>query len=192
MKEYIKYSLIVGCVMFLSSCKSEYTKAVEEGLASGIVHDSLIFGMHMGQTKKDFYRICWDLNKQGTIMEGPGNMSARYVEPYAVAKDSTFRREMLFYGIFDDKDVMNGMDMTYSYSAYGPWDSLRIATALVKDLKEKFMKDYPGQGFIEIPIAQSTSAFAKIDGNRQILIYAKNNKDVSVRMEDLRYKYAKK
>ena len=184
--------LIAVGIIIIPSCKSEYTRAVEKGMASGEIIDSLIFGMRMGQTKKDFYSICWDLNKQQLISEGPGNMSAKYKEPLDSTKDKSLRKEMLFYGIFDENDTMYGMYMTYSYITWAPWLEHLQSTSLVDDLKAYYRTNYPGNDFIEFPIKDlGIKAFAKIDGNRQILIYPKDAKDVIVKIEDLRHKLKK-
>lgn len=184
--------LIAMGTIFLSSCKSEYSRAVEKGMASGEIIDSLIFGMRIGQTKKDFYSICWELNKQQLISEGPGNMSAKYLEPLDSTKDKSLRKEMLFYGIFDENDIMYGMYMTYSYIAWAPWLEHLQSISLVDDLKAYYRANYPGNDFIEFSLKDlGIKAFAKIDGNRQILIYPKDAKDVIVKIEDLRHKLKK-
>ena len=184
------WCLILICTML--SCKSEYTKMVEKELDSGITNDSLIFGMRMGQTRKDFFSVCWDLNKQKLISEGPGNLTAKYTESEELAEDKLFRKEMLFYGIFDEKDTMRGMDMTYHYLAWSPWNKRYSSDSLAEDLKLKYQKEYPGNGFIEIDLdLPKYKAFAKIDGNRQILIYPKSEREVAVKIEDLRYRFKK-
>jgi hypothetical protein len=180
---------VLGLILCLVSCKSEYSKAVEEGLASGIKNDSLIFGMRIGQTQEDFYKICWNLNKQKLISEGPGNMTAKYIEPVLLGQDSLKRRSMLFYGIFDNNKIMQGMDMTYSYYAWSTWNKKMHVTNLVEDLKSDFEKNYPSNPFIEIDLGMNEyKAYAKVDGDRQITIYPKNEKDVVVKIENLNYK----
>ncbi|HMQ05948.1 MAG TPA: hypothetical protein PKC30_01550 [Saprospiraceae bacterium] len=186
MTRLILYTIVIT----FSSCKSEYTKAVEAGLSSREVFDSLIFGMKIGQTKKDFYSICWDLNKQQLISEGPGNNYAKYTEPYDSTGEVIYRKEMLFYGIFDENDIMVGMDMIYNYLSWSPWLEHLQSGILVEDLKEHFTRNYPGNAFMKINIKDThLAAYAKIDGSRQILIYPKDAKDVAVKIEDLRHKF---
>jgi hypothetical protein len=184
--------IIAAITISLISCKSDYTRAVEQGLGSGMVHDSLIFGMRMGQTKKDFYSVCWDLNKQQLISEGPGNLTAKYTEPEDSTKDRSLRKEMYFYGIFDEKDTMRGMDMTYHYIAWSPWNRNLFSDSLLEDLKRQYIRDYPGNAFIPIELdLPEYQAYAKVDGNRQILMYPKDKRQVVVKIEDLRYKTIK-
>lgn len=190
---YSRLFILFFIITLVSGCKSEYTKAVESGLASGIQKDSLIFGMRIGMTKDDFFKICWDLNKQQIISEGPGNNSAKYNEPITVGMDTIRRKQMLFYGIFDEKKVMQGMDMTYTYMAWSPWNKDLSSTELAKDLMKFYEKHYPGNSFIEIDLGlKEYKAYAKIDGSTQITIYPKTEKDVAVKIEDLHYKLNRK
>lgn len=174
------------------SCKSEYEKYVTTELSKNINNDSLIFGMRMGQTQKDFFDICWELNRQHLIHQGSGQ-NAKYIEELDSSMDQTLKKEMLFYGIFDKQKIMRGMDMTFSYSAWSPWMKSRHADTLLEDLRVKFLKEYPGNKFIEMEIDNpKIKALVKIDGNRQILMFPKNDKDVAVKIEDLNFKYKKK
>lgn len=174
----------------LVSCKSEYQQYVDEELASGITNDSLIFGMRMGQTKKDFFAICWELNRQKLISQGTGNATARYITGKdSLGNKSPLSKDMLFYGIFDENDVMRGMDMTYSFFSWAPWNRNRQSDSLLLHLRDEYLRGYPGNDFIEIELKDSEHpALVKIDGNRQILMYPKNKKDVVVKIEDLHYK----
>lgn len=183
---------VLGTILLFAGCRSEYTRAVQSGLGSGIIEDSLIFGMKMGMTKKDFYDTCWILNKQKLISEGPGNLSAKYVEPDSILPDKTLRKSMLFYGIFDAKDTMRGMTFTYSYTAWAPWIRKCQSDSLMSDLMRFYRKNYPGNDFITIDIEKGIKAYAKVDGNRQIVVYPMDAKDVGVKFEDLRYKLNKK
>jgi hypothetical protein len=188
-----RFSLILFVLFMLCSCKSEYDKLVRQELATGIRKDSLIFDMRIGETRKDFYTKCWDLNKQELISQGTGNQSVQYLEPLENLSDPTLRKEMLFYGIFDEKDILQGMDMVYRYTTWAPWNEERFAEVLLEDLKNKYATEYPGNNFIKIDLeASEYSAYVKVDGNRQILMYPINDKDVAVKIEDLNHKLNKK
>ena len=182
------------CLLFVTAtlvgCKSEYQQYVDQELGDGVIQDSLIFGMRMGQTKKDFFTICWDLNKQKLISQGTGNTTARHITDRDTAGISTTKsKDMLFYGIFDNEDVMRGMEMTYSYVAWAPWNRDKQSDSLLLNLRDEYLQGYPGNDFIEVDIEGiEQPALVKIDGNRQILMYVKDDKHVSVKIEDLNYK----
>lgn len=178
-------------ILFFISCQSEYAKYVESELDKGIINDSLIFGMKMGQTRKDFFRICWDLNKAQIITNGEG-MNAKYVEKLDSTKDKTLQKTMLFYGIFDQTDTMRGMNIKYRYDSWAPWNKDRHSSVLLNEMKEFYRTKYKGNEFLEIDLEGiKYKAYVKIDGNRQILMYQKDDKDIAVKIEDLRYKYKK-
>ena len=145
-KSLVTFIFISLCISFYS-CTSEYTKAVEAGLKSGIRYDSLFLGMKIGQTRDDFYKTCWELNKQKLISEGPGNMTAKYIEPVDPATDSLKRKQILFYGIFDENNVMQGMQMTYSYYAWSSWNKDMHANELIKELLAFYEKKLSKKSF---------------------------------------------
>lgn len=185
--------ILLMCSWMLTSCKSEYTKYVERELATGIKNDSLIFGIKMGQTRKDFFSICWQLNKDKVLSHGNGNSTVKYEEVLDSTQDQSFRKDLLFYATFDENDTIVGMDMTYYYAAWAPWNKDKFSTTLADSLQVKFMKDYGGNPFLPIPLDnEKYKAFVKIDGNRQILIYLKDDKEVVVKIEDLNHKLKKK
>lgn len=189
---YLYLFLVLILIIIITGCKSEYTRTVEDELASGVIHDSLIFGMKMGQTKEDYFKTCWLLNKSYPVSDGPGDMSVKYLEPYDSTRDMSLRKQMFFYGLFDQTDTLRGMNMTYNYMAWAPWNLKCSADSLATELKAMYSKDYPGNKFMAIDLdVDNYKAFAKIDGNRQILIYPKGAMNVVVKIEDLRYKYKK-
>lgn len=185
-----RFWLLLLAVAGLAGCKSEYQQYVDEELGSGITQDSLIFGMRMGQTKKEFFTDCWELNRQKLISQGTGNTTARYITDRDSSGNKTLAsKDLLFYGIFDENDIMRGMEMTYSYLAWAPWNRDKQSDSLLLHLRDEYLRGYPGNDFIEIEVKDLKSpALVKIDGNRQILMYPKNNKDVVVKIEDLHYK----
>jgi hypothetical protein len=162
---------------------------VKEELKNGDIYDNLFLNLNIGDTKKDFYDKCWNWNKEGLVSQGPGNQYARYNLDISEGKDSLSNVDLLFYGTFDDNDVMYGMDMKMSYKAWSPWNKDYKASQLVSDLQDYYMNQYAKSEFTPITIKGDIKAYAKIDGNRQILIYALNDKDVAVKITDTRKQY---
>lgn len=188
MRTIIQLFLFLTIGIIFTACESEYSSTVKRELKTGVVYDDLILGLKLEQTQKDFYDHCWQLNKQGIVSQGSGNEFAKHV----MLLDSTAQEpnavEMLFYGIFDEEKVMHGMHMKFSYVKWSPWAKEFQSDVLLKELKEKYLKEYQGNPFIEISIKDDVKAYAKVDGNREILIYPNSDKDVTVKMGDLRYK----
>ena len=188
MRKAVQLFLFLAIGITFAACESEYSRTVKRELQTGVIHEDLILGLKIGQTQKEFYDHCWQLNKQKIISQGSGNKFAKKL----ILLDSTAQNqdkvEMLFYGIFDEEKVMHGMHMKFSYVKWAPWNEAYQSTVLVEKLQEKYMKQYQGNPFIEITIKGDVKAYVKVDGNREILLYPNTTKDVTVKIGDLRYK----
>lgn len=187
-KSSILFFILSICIV-TAGCYTEYEKAVRQGLKSGEVHEELIFDMVMGQTQKEFYSTCWNLNAEKKISQGGGNRYAKYVMAPGEVFEEPEEIEMLFYGIFDEEKIMRGMDMRFNYTKWSPWNEDFHSDKLIERLKNHYMHKYGGNDFITFDSGiQDHLSLIKIDGNRQILMYQLGNKDVSVKIEDLRHK----
>jgi len=175
-------------IIVLSSCESEYSKLVKSELKSGVVYEELFLGLKIGETKKQFYDKCWELNKQKLVNQGTGNKYAKYLLDISTEQDTADKVITLFYGIFDEDDVMYGMEFKMSSESWSPWNKHYQSDALIERLKKYYMREYDNNPFISIQ-ANENETFAKIDGNRQILIYKLTDKDVSVKITDIRSRY---
>ncbi|GGW33861.1 hypothetical protein [Arenibacter certesii] len=166
---------------------------LNEEAKKNILKDSLILGMTLGDNKADFFKRCWQLNQEGLVSQGPNNKMVKYPLPMSPKQESTSAITLLFYGTFNDQNTMTGMDLTFSYDAWSPWNSNLTAQQLLPIVQDTLIKWFPGNDFIAVKSDQiEKSAFVKIDGNRQIMTYAKDDKDVVVKIEDLRLKYPEK
>ena len=184
--------ILWSMLTFCFSCDSEYERMVKSELDSDVVNEDLIFGLKMGQSQKEFFSTCWDLNKQKVISQGPKNQYVRYVLPPVEIPDETEKVEMLFYGIFDEDLVMRGLRQRLSYLGWSLWNEDYHSDRLMEKLKGYYIQKYGGNDFIEIDEGlDEVTTYVKVDGNRQILMYPVDNKDVIVKIEDLRYKLSK-
>lgn len=166
------------------SCESEYTKMVKNEMASGKQNNGIFYGLKFGQTKKDFFKICWDLNKKEMVTNGPEN---NYVQVILYPQDSTKTTEkirMLFYAKFSPDNIIRAMDVKFSYVAWSPWAKDLLADKLLPKVQDTLMKWFPGNPFIKV----KNDILVKVDGNRQIQLAKESDRDVSVLIEDLPYK----
>ena len=76
----IKYSisLILLGTIFNGCFQSDYTKVVKSELAKGVRRDSILLGMHFGDTRNEFNGKCFDLNKTHIVSQGEG-FSVQYL-----------------------------------------------------------------------------------------------------------------
>jgi len=158
-------------------------------MATGVVHDSLLFDMKFGQRKQEFFRACWKLNQKGVITNGPGNKTVKYELPLDVDAPLKSAMTLLFFGDFNEAKIMTGMDLQFYYNAWSIWNKDLQAEKLVPVVKDSLKKWYPGNDFIKVPLEKdSTHLFVKVDGNRRIVIKPlDDNRLVKAKIDDLRY-----
>ena len=179
---------LVMAILLVTSCRSDYDKLVRTEMKSGLIKEDLIFGLKLGQEKKEFYNICWQLNSQKLVSQGPSNEMVRYLIQPEEIEGETQEIEMLFYGSFDEEKIMRGLKMKLSYVSWAPWNEELHSPELAKNIRPYFMKLYGGNDFIEVDLVKDYKTYVKVDGNRQIVIFPQTTKDVMVKIDDLRYK----
>jgi len=195
LKKFFRNTLFVislgFCFVGLNSCESEFTKLVKSEAASGEKYTNLIFDIDMGQTQKDFFTKCWELNKKGLISQGPGNQSVQYdIDLTSTFFPSDKKIQMLFYGVFDENKKIVGMKMKFSYAAWAPWNEDYQSDDLMEQLTKDLLKPYPGNEFIDFDTKDPDHpAKVKVDGDRQIQMFILDDRFVELRIENTLLKY---
>jgi len=161
----------VVAIILMGSCKpgSRYEYRLKKELASGVRHDSLFMGMYLGMTDKDFYTLCWELNREGVIRQSHSNTSVQFHPGEQLNHPAT----MNFYPKFVDGKIAE-MPVQFSYDGWAPWNKELSSARLVEDIREWYEKEY-GKGFIAVTHPVRGKAFTKIDGNRRITIYQEDD-----------------
>ena len=57
---------------------------------------------------------------------------------------------MLFFGLFDEEDLMRGMRFRFSYTAWAPWNKALQPEQLQEEIKEMMKTLYPGNDFFNL------------------------------------------
>ncbi|MEM6628116.1 MAG: hypothetical protein AAF694_00510 [Bacteroidota bacterium] len=172
---------ICGMSIFCgSACQSDYEKMVQKELASGVRQDSLFFGLYLGMSSKDFFAQCWELNNQGVLYHGAENTTVEY-RFKDFGKDAT----MNFYPDFHDNKIYE-MPATFAYTASAPWDPGYSADTLLKETLT-MIAPWFGEGFIKLTHPEKGSVYAKVNGNRRVLLYKAGEK-VKMLVTDLSLK----
>ena len=164
--------MILGFGLFIltQSCNEKLTldEVVTEEMARNIKVDSLFYGLYFGMTMQDFYDHSFDMNQEGIFFQN--NMSAqviiRYDEDFSVPVDFVFFPDTSFPSI----QKINGYMM---FRQWSPFTKEYPASKLQEELKEKMEEWYGGRDFIKIahPKRHWPYAYAKVDGNRKIVLY---------------------
>ena len=149
-------------------------------LSSGEIHNDLFLGLELGMDKKAFYEVCWKLNKEGILSNGPTELSVEY----NVEMPSGKATKMRFYPKFEE-DKIYLMPVEFYYDNWALWNEELSAEKLRADVVALFEEWY-GKGFIEITNEdQSLIAFVKMDGNRRVRIFKKSISSVRAEIVDL-------
>lgn len=167
----------------VSSCfQSEYEQMVKREQSKGIRQDSLFFGIHLGDTSKDFYARCWELNKEGVIQHGPKNRNVRY----NMETENGDKIMMLFYPAFDKESKVRKMDVEFSYESWAPWNEQYKADKLLPVVRDTLETWFPGNPFIHMEFDKGIKeVWVKVDGNRRISMSADDEQLVFVKIIDM-------
>jgi hypothetical protein len=147
---------------------------VKAGLESGERHDTLYLGLYLGMTSEEFYKKCWEMNKQGLIRQGSGNSTVLY----EMNDELKATVSVNFYPNFME-DKIHEMPTKFQYKAWSPWTRQYSADTLQLELVDLFKKWYGG-GFIKLENDLKGDAYVKVDGNRRISIYKDAGQDGAV------------
>ncbi len=173
----------VLCLLSMPGCtQSEYTRLVQRELASGERHDSLFLGIHFGMSAQAFYTHCWQLNLEGTIKEGSGNRSVLYM-PEGFSSPVN----MNFYPIFSTEGDRNiwQMPVLFDYVAWALWSKDFHSDQLLPEVLALLDRWYEGE-FIRMKTPDGNAeAYVKVNGNRRIIVFCKDNQYVQATFTDL-------
>ncbi len=167
----------------LFGCESQYTKLVKSELAKGIRQDSVLLGIHLGDTRNDFYGLCYDLNKKQIVTEG-ANYSVQYIFTDSSVHKTPTPIKLLFVPAFDDNDKLTNLDLKFSYVSWAPWNAHLQADTLAVKVQALLERWYGGNKFI-IADAGENGLPVKLDGNRRIIIYKDPPQSIVVKVQDI-------
>ena len=188
LKRFIKFWALSWLVFMTGCAENKYSDLVTRELASGVIHDSLFLGLRLGQSRKDFFEICWDLNREKKVTHSEVFPFVKYPLPKKESLGPEKDITMLFYGDFNqEKTVMTGMKLQFYYDAWALWNKSLQSDQLLLVVKDSLEKWYPGNDFLELQ-KDSLQFFVKVDGNRRITIKPlDDNRMVKAKIDDLRY-----
>ena len=186
-----KTSFISLFLTLLICCQSqsEYSKVLKYELNTKKEYKDLIFGMEIGQSREDYFDICYKLNQKKLIVSGQRSLNPELI---LESKDDSVKGsniKMSFNGIFNEKKIMKGMEMRFYFTGWSSWNKDLSSDNLLVQLKDTLREWFPGNDFFKVNFENNLSTEVKIDGNRRILAYLVNSKDVAVRIEDMSGKY---
>ncbi len=184
--KFLKYaSSIFTMCLILSGCfQSDYTKLVKSELSKGIRMDSIVFGINLGDTNDEYFGKCYDLNKQHMITAGPYSGTVQYDFVDSLVHDQPTSMRMLFIPVFDKNNKIIEMNLEFSYPSWAPWNELFQSEKLKEKVLKLLMLGYKGNEFVTATI-NSKDYPIKLDGNRRMVVYIKDEQNVVVKIQDI-------
>jgi hypothetical protein len=164
---------------FLTDCQSnDYESLKQKGIASGKRNDGLLFNLHFGMTKTDFFAECLKLNQAGKIMNGPQNMTAMFTLPGTEAKPI----DLNFYPDFCQNKICV-MKMNFGYQAWSPWGKEFHSEALLPEAVKWIENEYKVD--LKKMDVNGKKRLVAIGGNREITVWLQNEQYVNCFITDL-------
>lgn len=181
MKPNMIVFVLTALTLLVSCQQSEYEQMVGRELASGERHDTLFLGLYLGMTADSFFLHCKELNQQQLVKDGPGSLSVEYKLKEALPAAAT----MNFYPDFYEGQVFR-MPVSFHYDAWAPWNKELFADSLLPEVV-LMLEEWYGDGFIEMqhPERENLRVFVKVDGNRRIRVWRKDDRFVFADFTDL-------
>ena len=178
MTNYANYGWGLLLLILIASCqqKSEYHRLVEQELAIGERQDSLFLGIYLGMRSQEFFDHCWKLNKKRLIDQDGGKLPIQYELKDALKASG----KMNFYPTFHE-GIIYEMPTTFTYHGWSPWNKSLQADSLQVDVL-RLMKEWYGEGFIDVKHPTGAVAHVKVDRNRRITIYTEPLQDQEVKV----------
>jgi len=157
-----------------------YEAWVDQELAKKERFDSLFLGIHFQMSAKNFYTHCWNLNKQGLLMDGNGNATARY----RLETELEYPADFEFYPRFEAGKIV-AMPAFVEYDAWAPWNKELSAENRIEEVRS-LLEDWYGISFRPVkPSLPFTKAYLNIEGNRKILLFYEFENRVNILYTDL-------
>ena len=177
---------IYSCIfsLFLFSCvqKGPYQEMLDRELSSNVRADSIFLGFSFGMPRKEFYASCWEMNKEGILIQGPNNLSVQYY----LDDELPMPAYMRFYPQFDDSGKIYSMPIEFLYETYAPWNKSTSSDSLILEVKNLFENWYGGEFIKVVDQEGARQVYVKMDGNRRIRIFKRDVAFVAADITDMK------
>ncbi|MCH7410061.1 hypothetical protein MM239_11700 [Belliella sp. DSM 111904] len=183
LKNYAVLVFLLG-ITLLASCerKTKYEIIKQKELAKGEVHEDIFLGLTFGMPRKEFFGACWEMNKEGILMQGAHKLMVQYKPELPSGKVAN----MFFYPKFEEGRIFY-MPVEFQYRDWFPTNP-EYSSENLRDDVVAYLEQLYGEGFFKVEDSKGASAMVKIDGNRLVRVHIKSLSAVSVDILDMRVK----
>lgn len=188
----VKHNILLvfatGVVCFISCNKKQsYKDIVAFEMDRGVKYDSLFNGLYFGMPMDDFYQHSFVMNQKGIFFQNNFNVEViiYYDDVFSSPVDFVFFPE-------GSNHTIQKIKGTYVFRKWSPFTKQYNSGTLLEEVKEKLQEFYGGREFIKIKHPQKhwPYAYAKIDGNRKIILSRTfDDQKVEVYFENLEMTY---
>jgi len=174
---------VLVLLVLLAGCNDDQglDDVTRQELSRHEVHDELFLGTRFGQSQKQFFDHCRQLNKQGLFSQGA--MGGQIAVDYQL-DELVYPALMSFYPTFTDGKITS-MEVRIKYKSWAPWNKHLYADQLLPDVLQLLKKWHGGNDFREYIIDDRRSWF-KHDGNRRIQVRVYDEVYAQVLYTDMR------
>jgi hypothetical protein len=166
------------CVLFIGVAILSACNGNQPATGKG-PYDSLFLGFYFGMERKDFFDLCWEMNRQKKFTHGPTNQKVEYI----LKDELDHPVYMRFYPYFY-KDKIYQMPVTFTYEAWAPWNKDYSSNVLIEKLVP-LMKKWYNVEFETTTHPEVGKAYAAVTGNRRISVFVKDDQFVQVVLTDI-------
>lgn len=176
---------IVVVLGLLTGCnnKQSLEDIIKYESESGVKYNNLFHGLYFGMPMDNFYDHCFQMNQKGVFFQNGLNVEVivKYENEFSAPVDFVFFPQGTYQSI-------ERIDGSFMFQHWSPFSKEYRASGLIEELVEKMQDWYPGRDFVRIdhPKALWPYAYAKVDGNRKIVLYQSfDDQKVHVTYENL-------
>jgi hypothetical protein len=181
--DFITYLSLLITIFCFVSCRSDYEKMLAQEQVKGIKNDVFLESIAFGMPQKAFMDTCWAMNRRGILSHGTELPTTTRLD---VSADFSSKTYMNFFPEFKD-GVISEFFAIFVYNDWAPWNKELTQEKLLSETKAYWMKKFGGNAFVEVKSsnAEEKKIWAKVDGNRQILVFPFKEQKVKSLITDL-------
>jgi hypothetical protein len=156
------------------------------GLSSKKNYDSLFLGLYLGMDRQAFFDRCMELNHEKIATNGGSIQSVKYILDMELDQ----RIIMEFYPTFYTEKIIE-MPVVFTYEGWAPWNREYGSDSLLVKLLPVFKKWY-GDDFRLLNHETMGKVYVKMDGNRRINLFIRDDRYVQAVFSDMELLRARK
>ncbi|MDC1216617.1 hypothetical protein N8131_00680 [Flavobacteriaceae bacterium] len=88
---------------------------------------------------------------------------------------------------FEEKNNIDGLELRFNFLGWSNWNTDYQSGVLINQVKDSLIFWLPGNDFIDVNLdGIDKKTFVKVDGNRRILLYRLDSKNVIAKINNLK------